>query len=224
MTARHEFKHGINFGEYQVLRSRLRALLPHDANVNGQGEYHIRSLYFDTPTDRALREKIDGVDNRTKFRIRFYNGDTSFMRLEKKAKRHGLCYKDSIPLTAGEAERILLGDVAFLKARGESLAMELYSQMTGSLLRPRTIVDYVREPFCYVPGNVRITLDRDIRTGLGRADFMNMQVPMLPAGDTAYLLEVKYDAFLPQVVEDLLQLGDRRASAFSKYAACRMYG
>ena len=224
MIARHEFKHDINFGEYKVLRSRLRALLPHDENVNVQGEYHIRSLYFDTPTDRALREKIDGVDHRTKFRIRFYNGDASFMRLEKKSKHHGMCYKDSVALTPEDAQRIVNGDIAFLKARGEPLLMEFYSEMTGSLLRPCTIVDYIREPFCYGPGNVRITLDRDIRTGLGATDFLSMQVPMLPAGDTAYLLEVKYDAFLPQMIADVLQLGDRRASAFSKYAVCRMYG
>ena len=37
-------------------------------------------------------------------------------------------------------------------------------------------------------------------------------------------LEVKWDAFLPSVIRDAVQLESRRASAFSKYAACRMYG
>lgn len=74
------------------LRARLRAVMAWDEHsVNGK--YEIRSLYFDNLADRALREKIDGVNSREKFRVRYYNGDTSFILLEKKSKCSGLCSK-----------------------------------------------------------------------------------------------------------------------------------
>ena len=38
------------------------------------------------------------------------------------------------------------------------------------------------------------------------------------------ILEVKYDAFLPEIIQDFIQLRDVRQEAFSKYGACRRYG
>lgn len=224
MDGRHEFKHALNHADYLLLRSRLRAALPHDAHVNAQGEYAVRSLYFDTPSDRALREKIDGVNHRDKFRIRCYNGSPSFLRLERKSKHNGLCYKASACVTADETRALLRGDLAWMKGRDDPLVLELYARMTGQLLRPRTIVDYVREPFVYAPGNVRITLDRDVHTGLSSVDFFAREVVTAPVGDTRALMEVKYDAFLPGWIGDLVQIGSRPAAAFSKYALCRVYG
>ena len=95
--------------------------------------------------------------------------------------------------------------------------------MTVQALRPRTIVDYRREPYVYAPGNVRVTLDYDLRTGLGSVDFLNPRCVTIAARDAPILLEVKWDAFLPDVIRDAVQIPGRRASAFSKYAACRLY-
>lgn len=59
------------------------------------GKYMIRSLYFDDPSDKALREKLDGVNLREKFRIRYYNRDPSLLHLEKKSKHNSLGTKFS---------------------------------------------------------------------------------------------------------------------------------
>lgn len=88
MDYRHEWKISLDPGDLFVLRQRLRAVMQPDAHAV-DGRYRIRSLYFDTPEDRALREKLDGVSRREKFRIRYYNGDTGFIQLEKKCKRGG---------------------------------------------------------------------------------------------------------------------------------------
>lgn len=224
MDARHEYKHSLNYMDYQILRSRLRAVLPHDGNTDEHGEYTVRSLYFDTPGDRALREKIDGVDRREKFRIRCYNNDADFLRLEKKSKARGLCYKQTAPMTREEAAALTAGDIRWMARDDRPLMVELYSKMTGQLLRPKTLVEYIREPFICRAGNVRITLDRDIRTGLFSTDFLNAGVPTIAAGDELVLLEVKYDSFIPDYIVKLLQLQSRRAAACSKYALCRIYG
>ena len=103
---RHEYKHQINYEDYLVIRSRLRMLARPDSHAGVDGKYLIHSLYFDNFSDRALREKIDGVDRREKFRIRYYNENTDYIRLEKKSKLRGLCEKQSAKLTREEVMRI----------------------------------------------------------------------------------------------------------------------
>lgn len=223
MDFRHEWKHEINYSDMVVLRQRLKAVMKPDENaVNGK--YFIRSLYFDNISDKALREKIDGVNCREKFRIRYYNGDTSLIHLEKKSKINGLGNKQSANLSAEEAQKIVDGDLNWMADCDRPLVQELYSKMKSQGLRPKTIVDYTREPFVFSAGNVRVTLDYDIRTGLYCTDFLNPDCITIPAGNAPIILEVKWDEFLPSVIRDIVQFESRRTAAFSKYAACRIYG
>ena len=223
LRLRHELKHSINHLDDLMLSARLRRLFDHDAHADSRGVYRVSSLYFDTPGDRALRQKIDGVDRREKFRLRYYGEEPAFFRLEKKCKVNGLCGKRSARLGAGAARRLLAGDTDFLLESGDPLLIEFYSKLRGELLMPRTIVTYAREAFVYEPGNVRITIDRDLRTGLASTDFLNAGLWHAPVSDGLAVLEVKYDAFLPELARLAVQLPNRRMSAFSKYAACRRY-
>ncbi len=223
MDFRHEWKHEINYSDMIVLRQRLKAVMKPDENAV-DGKYSIRSLYFDNISDKALREKIDGINIREKFRIRYYNGDTSFIHLEKKSKQYGLGNKESANLTAEEAQRIVDGDIDWMIDCDRHLVQELYAKMKFQGLRPKTIVDYTREPFVFTAGNVRVTLDYNIRTGLFCTDFLRSDCITVPAGNTTAILEVKWDEFLPSVIRDVVQLESRRTSAFSKYAVCRIYG
>lgn len=225
MKLRHELKYYINYSDYLTIRSRLCAVARKDAHVGSSGTYLIRSLYFDNYNDKALREKIDGVNLREKFRIRYYNKDTSRIMLEKKSKDHGMCKKQQALLTKEQCRAIVDGKAEILKESKDSLLLELYSKMTTQQLKPRVIVDYEREPFIYQLGNVRITFDFNIRTGLYSKDFLNPEVPMIAAGDNhTMILEVKFDEYLPEIIQMAIQLGNRSQSAFSKYAACRIYG
>ncbi len=219
---RHEWKHQISLQEDLVLAGRLRALFPRDRHGGEDGSYRITSLYFDTPYDSALREKLDGTDRREKFRLRYYGKDTSFIRLEKKFKVRGLCGKRSAPIKAEQVERLLDGEMDFLLESREPLFLELYSKLRGRALAPRTIVVYDREAFCYGPGNVRVTLDRNLRTGLFSRDFLNTERLRFPALEGT-VLEVKYDRFLPELVRMAVQVPGRRAGACSKYALCRRF-
>lgn len=223
MKFRHEWKHEINASDMITIRQRLRAVAKIDSHSIG-GKYEIRSLYFDNLYDTALREKIDGVNKREKFRIRYYNGDTSFISLEKKSKINGLCQKSEVNITAEEAQKIVDGDYKWMIESDKPLVNELYSKILSKGLRPKTIVDYTRETYTYPAGNVRIALDYNIRTGLQSTDFLNPNCFTIPAGELPIILEVKWDEFLPTIVKDIVQLEGRRSSAFSKYAACRIYG
>lgn len=221
---RNEVKHIITLADKAALCANLNAVAKLDAHAQKNGRYLIRSLYFDDADDTALHEKLDGVNEREKFRIRYYDGDTNGIHLEKKVKRNGLGYKVSAPMTAQQAQRIVDGDTDWMAASRHGLIVELYSKMKSQGLRPRTIVDYHRTPFVYAPGNVRVTIDENIRTGIHSTDLLNPHSLTVPAAGGLILLEVKWDEFLPSVIRQAVQLKNRRATAFSKYQICRIYG
>lgn len=223
MNYRQEWKHEISYEDMLILRRRLSAVMKRDSHTIGD-TYLIRSLYFDNAEDKVLREKLDGVNHREKFRIRYYNHDSSVIHLEKKSKVNGLCLKESTAMSKEQAELIVSGKYDWMAASGIPLIEELYRQMMWQGLRPRTIVDYTREPFIFAPGNVRVTIDYDIRTGLRCTDFLNADCITIPAGDAGIILEVKWDGYLPDIIRDIVQLPNCRSGAFSKYAACRIYG
>ena len=223
MDFRHEWKHEVNYCDMLALRQRLGAIMKRDPHALN-GKYYIRSLYFDNIYDKALREKLDGVNFREKFRIRYYNGDLSYIMLEKKSKMNSLTSKEQAHLTHSEAQKIVDGDIEWMKESGRPLVQELYSKMLSEGMRPMTIVDYTRDPFVYAPGNVRVTLDYDIRSGLKCTNFLDWDCPTVPVGDQYCILEVKWDEYLPDVIRDAVQLTGRRVTSFSKYAVCRTYG
>ncbi len=227
---RHELKYAINYADYLALRQRIRPLMKPDPHTDANGRYTIRSIYFDNYNDKALREKVDGVAIREKFRIRYYNDDLSYLTLEKKCKHNNLCLKLDAPITAEECSALLAGDWAWMPTHREELVRELYTKMHTQQLRPRVLVSYVREPYLYPAGNVRVTFDSEIRTSLYCRDFLEpgmdresfCDIPATDAGEI--ILEVKFDEYLPTAIACLLQTGTLRQGAFSKYGACRRYG
>ncbi|HBA49156.1 MAG TPA: molecular chaperone [Lachnospiraceae bacterium] len=223
---RHELKYGIGYPQYLELRSRLQAVMKADSHAGTDGRYLIRSIYFDNYADKALREKRDGVSTREKFRIRYYNDDFSFITLEKKAKNNNFCMKTDAEITEEECRRLLEGDLNWMRGHPAALVRELYAKMRYQILRPRVLVSYIREPYIYAAGNVRVTFDSDIRTTLYHGTFLEKKVADIGTAEHPrdMVLEVKYDAFLPEVIRSIIQTDTLRQQAFSKYEACRRFG
>ncbi|MEE0746938.1 MAG: polyphosphate polymerase domain-containing protein [Anaerovoracaceae bacterium] len=220
---RHEMKYGLDGTADTILSSRLRKLFRHDRHADSHGSYRVSSLYFDTPYDKAMWEKMAGIRKREKFRIRYYNDDMSFIRLEKKYKVGNLCSKRSASLTFQQVVRLLEGDAEFLLESGDALLTEFYSKIKGQLLRPVTMVSYMREAFLYDPGNVRITIDRQLRSGSWYAGFPADMRKVADVSEGKGVLEVKYDDFLPDIVRMAVQADGLRWQAYSKYAASRRF-
>lgn len=223
---RHELKYEIDYLNYLSIRQRLSPIMARDPHTKTNGRYRIRSVYFDNIYDQALREKVNGIPMREKFRIRYYNDDFSYIALEKKIKRDGLCMKIDAVLTEQECRELLNGNTDWMLMHPAPLVRELYTKMKNHLLRPRVLVSYLREPYVYRAGNVRITFDSDIRTSLYCQRFLNPEIHDICATDTpkTIIMEVKYDGFLPEIIADLIQTDRVRQTAFSKYGACRRFG
>ncbi len=223
MKYRHEYKQLIPPKEAELLIKRLGAVMPRDGHDGGAG-YIVTSLYFDSFDDRALREKLSGVNMREKFRLRVYDGCFDEVWLEKKSKINGLCSKSRCTVSQAEAQRIITLGALYTPQEKPPLLAELSGKMASQALRPKTIIEYRRRAFVFPAGNVRVTLDGDIRTGLGCTDFFDADRLTIPARETATVLEVKWDEFLPDVIRGLVQPGCARTESFSKYAAGRVYG
>ena len=221
MNGRHEVKLYINAADCALLRARLHAVAKPDENAGEDGGYKVRSLYFDNYNDKAVVEKLSGQSRREKFRLRYYKDDPSLIRIEKKSKSNRLCYKESTIVTAEQCEALLAGEYGCIKLPDKPLLMELYTKITAQNLRPKIIVDYFREASVYRAGNVRITFDSDIRTSNSVAGFLNPKLVTIPAAG-AIILEIKYDGFLPEIIRDILQIGWRNETEFSKYIAARL--
>lgn len=223
---RHELKYNISYADYLSLRMRLRQVMQPDPNVNADGKYLIRSIYFDNYRDKALREKINGAAKREKFRIRYYNDDLSFLTLEKKMKVNDLCMKIDAPVTLEECRKLLSGERNWMLDHAEPLVKELYVKMKSDMLRPRIMVSYTREPYIYRAGNVRITFDSNIRSTLYHQSFLEPVSADVNVEDSPgrMILEVKFDDFLPEIIAHLIQTNGCRQEAFSKYGACRRFG
>ena len=140
MKFRHELKHYINYFDYIIISNRLKQIMENDSYADENGEYKVRSLYFDNYNDKVLKEKLNGVNHRDKYRIRLYNDDSSFIRLEKKSKINGLCKKISSRISKEEVKLILDGNIDFLNTKENLLFNELFEKMSKELLKPKKTV------------------------------------------------------------------------------------
>lgn len=220
---RHENKYYISRAGYQFLRGRLAAAMDTDSHaVRSDGRYFIRSLYFDDYLQSGLLDKVEGVKEREKFRIRFYNMDDSFIRLESKQKWTDLTRKESAPLTREQADRLLAGDLWGLYDAGHPLLRSFYLKARTRLLRPTVLVDYIREAYLFE--DVRITFDLNLHTGQYHTDLFDPDFPTIPVlPDDRVILEIKFDEALPYAVRQLLSPVSAARSAISKYALCRQF-
>lgn len=224
---RHELKYYINPVEYHLLSHALDQVLERDPNGDSErNEYHIRSLYFDTIDNRALLDKLNGVKDRDKYRIRIYNFSDKFIRMECKTKVGSLISKRSVPIPKLLAEQLIAGDPAGLERTRSGLLQDLFREMTLHLLRPVVLVDYVREAYLHPVEEVRITFDKQLRTGLLSHDLFNPYVPTVsPFDNDEMILEVKFNRSLPPYIRDLLctYVHSAQNSAISKYVWCRRF-
>lgn len=219
---RHEHKYIESESSLIGIKSRLSALMQKDTHVKVSGSYAIRSLYFDDYRDRFLNESIDGVDERTKWRIRIYDRDASFISLERKMRKADLISKQSCPIDVDTYNALIKG-ICPIESANPPLLNLFIKEMKTTALHPAVIVEYDRIPLVAKSGNTRITIDRNIRSSDALDAFLSdgnlPSRPVLLSGQS--LLEVKFDAFLPDHIAHAIEHGRMRRETFSKYYLAR---
>ena len=222
---RHELKYYISEADYYLLRNSLNCLLKHDGNAGENGDYYIRSLYFDDYKNTALMDKLSGVESRRKYRIRIYGLKDDFIRLERKNKTKDYISKDNLVLSREEYDKIIDGDIEFLLKKQEQVAKDFYYEIKTKNLKPAVIVDYVREAYVHPIKNLRVTFDKVVKSGRYATSIFDPNVPLatvLPPGTV--VLEIKFQKGLPDYIIGVLNTAiASQRSAISKYTLCRKF-
>ena len=217
---RHEYKYLISVGSAELLKLRLPKVTSRDPHAGPTGQYTIRSLYFDDRNYSAYEEKLAGVADRVKYRIRYYNYDTRHIRLEKKEKHGNLTRKTGKSITLADALHLQGGNrAACPDTQGELITQ--FQRGFGCGLKPVILVDYDRTPFVCNAGQTRITLDENIRTRPYCPELLASSQAMIPVlDDGQVILEVKFNDFLPGYLADALADIPKVNLAVSKYVLC----
>lgn len=217
---RHEQKYLISKKDQYLIRQRLRELMVLDKHVR-ENSYTIRSLYFDDYWNSAYEDKQAGVLKRKKYRIRIYNFSADIIKLERKRKHGAYIYKEDAPLTQEEFYKILDGDYTFLLHSPYQLCQEFYVECIVNAMKPRTIVDYEREPWTLNAGTVRVTFDENVRAAIGSFDIFDANLPALEVLEPDKLvMEVKYTEFYPEIIKEIIPSDAMEYTAVSKYVLC----
>ncbi len=217
---RHELKYLINEGEAEVLRQRFKTVFDMDEHAKN-GEYLIRSLYFEDYWNSAYNEKLAGISARRKYRIRIYDYSRDVINLECKIKNESYIYKQSSRITYPEYQSIINGDFDFLLEKDDNLCKEFYYRFTSRCMKAKVIVDYEREPYVMKTGDVRITFDKNVRATSPYFDLFSENVTNRYVLSPGYLImEVKFSQFLPNIVKRMLQTTASEHTAVSKYVLC----
>jgi len=218
---RYEKKYMINPQQKRVITSRLEKFCQMDPNATDDNSYRVSSLYFDDYMNSGVEDKLIGNLKRKKFRIRVYNGRDDFIKLERKTKHGNLCLKDSVRISREQYDAVMSGHLEVMKVMDHAVCRDFYALYRNRSLRPRVIVDYIRQCFLFPQGNVRVTMDSNLHSSVGKCDLFS-QSAFIPVLDKEQIvLEVKYTGFLPSVIRDMIQHGSGHMEAISKYTYCR---
>lgn len=206
-----------------LLQSKLKVLLQSDSNQKNDKGYKITSVYFDSYDDVCLREAIEGVRERKKYRIRIYNDSFETIKLEVKYKRDNRIDKRSCAISYAQMKKLMQGEGIEDTLRNSESPITLFNMaIKTAKLKPCIIVEYDRKAFTYLPGNVRITLDRNVRFSADMESFLaGNKGHYSPIPNDDCILEVKYDEFLPGFIARVLESGNMSQTSYSKYKLSR---
>lgn len=222
---RHEYKYEIDNQQAVILEHRLSDVMLRDSYAGSAGIYEVRSLYFDDFDNTCFYENENGTDPREKFRIRIYNGSDVKISLELKRKESGKTLKRSCPITREQTEALIGGGVFPWEDEMDPLLKKFYFWVETKVGRPKVIVNYDRIPFVHPDGNVRVTLDLNVSASGQIDNFFKKELygrPIMPVGKQ--VLEVKFDAFLPDHISHSIQTNALSRITYSKYYLCRKFG
>jgi hypothetical protein len=207
-----------------ALRRRLQAVMREDAH-NGPDGYLVRSLYFDTISDDDFFDKIEGLEQRRKVRLRIYPPNYSLVKLEIKEKSGVYQRKRSLTLSADDALALIARDFSVLLRLARPQGPELFGILSAEVYLPRCLVEYRRRAFLSLAGDVRVTLDSSIRASEACLDLFAPAPALYPVLNPSDItLEVKYSHFLFGYIRDTLGEYGKLERSVSKYCLSRQQG
>ena len=216
-----EKKYVIGKLQAEKLYLKLKNALP-PYPYAGYDPYFVRSLYFDSYDNEDYYNKMAGIQNRKKIRLRIYDEKEDPIKLELKQKFNVSQQKYSLSVSKDLAMEMMAGRYEGLLDYKDPMLDQIYYVMIKDVYRPKCIVEYERKAFAIPTNDIRITFDSKIKTSQGNLDLFAPRSHYRPADiEDLVVLEVKYNHFLLSYVKDLLALSDLYIGSYSKYINAR---
>lgn len=220
-VSRVELKHHINYFQYISISQRLSNVLVEDKH-NGDRGYTVRSLYFDDYGDSDFYQKLAGLENRKKIRLRVYSPTDRKAKLEIKRKYGDSQEKKTVLIDKADAEELIQQNYEVLRKYDSETASSIYHIMKLNKLRPVVLIEYRRKAFTHPMNNIRITLDNDIRSSETNFGLFKEDTVLVPTDDyDTNILEIKYNNFIFKYITDLFASYDLERQSYSKYMVSR---
>lgn len=220
-TIRSELKFLIGYQEYHYLKSLLKSVMTSDPNSNENGEYYIRSLYFDDASNQDYHQREAGLKDRQKIRLRYYDCNDTLVKLELKQKSNHCQVKETLRIQKADAVSLSNGNIDVLLSYEDPIAQKLHGLLAASSYRPVMLVDYEREAYVHEAYDIRINFDRNIRAK-GSFDLYDYEHLMTPLDESNLMvLEVKFTHVLPDYIRDILSSAKLAKTDYSKYCMAR---
>lgn len=217
-NTRREVKFLISLLQYKELESKLMLTMTPDSYGGPNGQYRVRSLYFDSPHDNDYVDVLKGAETRKKIRLRVYPPQGRVIKLEYKRKHGANQQKISISVTREQSMQMIAGSYGFLTELTQPLALTIYQEMAMHAYRPKILIEYLRQAYT-APGNdIRITFDTKIQASYHCRSLFSTRVNYTPLLAEDYgVLEVKYNRFLFTYLQNILRSLDAMPTAMGKY-------
>lgn len=222
---RFEFKYLININQKRAIFKELtRHYMQPDEFSMGcpQDAYWVNSIYFESPNFKCYREKVYGVKNRFKLRLRFYGNDIKKdgpAFLEIKRKVNNVVIKDRMIVEPAAIDDFLNNNIYLGRGGATEKEQEVidkfYYLYRRFAMRPLLGVRYRRQPMVgRFDKKLRVTFDYDLEAYLYKDSLRKRQL------DNSIVLEIKCNNTLPAWLAKIIQKYGLQKTSFSKYANC----
>lgn len=231
---RYEIKYLVPESLAPALRDYVRTYLAPDAYASngGPNRYQVFTLYLDAPSLVLCRQTQQGLRNRYKLRMRWYDPSSKAPAfVEIKQRNNDFIHKLRAQVTKQEMQRVVNGGYLSLSGRRQ---IDGFADVIGEFCERRDrllaseiiLVTYTREAYESSMGNhVRVTFDREI---WGSACGNGKGTPLANGhskqdGEVSHgkvVMEVKFTQEMPGWVRDFVQSFRLERVSFPKYVAC----
>lgn len=219
---RNELKFIISYRDYKRLQQSLKILMIADSHSINDLGYMVRSVYFDSLYNNDYYDKLMGIKERKKIRLRTYSIYQENIKLELKSKSDRYQCKEIAEVGRGEASALINGDISVLMNNDCDVSRKIYGIMSDKVYRPVITVEYDREAYIYPMQNIRITFDKNVRASTTDFDIFNPNLNVNPLYDSSkVILEVKYHKLLPDWIRKALSECSTQNESVSKYCMSR---
>ncbi len=226
MFRRMEIKYMVDRTTRTALTQDLQAFMRPDIYTSDQGSYLVRSLYFDTQAYKAYHDKMAGVAERHKLRVRAYGEDpmqSAFIRFEVKSRYISFIHKITVDIPIEDYFDVApaIYNRALPPPRilnDEEVSKEFFRLQRQYNMEPKIMVQYRREAYERVEMNrVRANFDDELVSSrnLDLLEPLKGARRMLKYGNAIF--EIKVDGSLPYWMHTLISKYNLQNQAISKF-------